>query len=1041
MSFKRPTEISWDSDEDDELLSINTKFKADDDEELDEDALLESDDESSPVPSKPHTSVIENKKSLTTTNKPVKTSNSGSVINKVSIKTTTSRNGAPSENVSTKKTGNASSTKNKKITPIVFSDSEPEPVLILEDPEEDFEFDDSGVTEAILDSSQGEEAGNFEFTKPFEVQSTLHTTHVTVSQREEEGLEDQSDVSNLEVSVDKGQESSEESEESDHEDDRRGRFRTERQQTVKLTNHKPVGDIPDTLEISKEQEEEIEQFNKSHNKSHRGRGRGRGGSSGRGGFSGGRGGFSNRGGFTNRNGPQRRDFDQRVPPTNHNFQHNHFPTNFHQEALPSLSQPQQSHPPPPASVPQKIHINPHFRRGSMLPPRQGDGIMATPGIPPLLRPREPSMMQLQPRVPIVQSVPQSVPWTSQANPQPIFSRPPHPLHHQRQDLPPHHHYAAPQPAPRQNDPYPAYSAGPPSHVHQAPQHYVGPHHHQVPHSGPPPFHGQQYPPKEQYHPSGPPPQPMVGQPNHQYPPPHHPPQSQIRIEPQHPPHVRMGPPPHQPHSGPPQQHQHYNPQHYQEHRYPHPQRAPEPHVRPDFQPPQQTQQQQQPPIFHQRAPGYQSRPQRFHSQGQRMPQGPNTVQNNGTPRQPVIKQKQNAVLLAHAKKLRDRAKKFSQTTPIAVPSKPQKRPSTESIVESSTEHSPVKQTKVETKPMTPEDRELQEKLAQQAQQREYVRKRKEANRQALAQKKREELAQRLAGTGQTLEDIEQPLTSNAHAQQQIQSKPLHTNVAPKKTIQPIHPPQAGQQIQTVQSNQIRFQNAHISQPSQNNPQKKIVNLNKGVSRPVNTQMTTNKSITNTPKENSSKKLMKRIETVKKNAQGEIISREIKLVPIEDEEVISEQTSVTNHGQVQVVKKSTGVISTGGQQAGNRTVVSGNRSVITPGSSNRSVIRLNPDSGKDAGGDLRNVVSQQASGRRIVVKSTPKSVMVKNLSISTSDTIIKNLCTTVGPVESIKRDQKDAVVTFMNASHASLFAEKYNRTLLDLSTILVSVIQY
>lgn len=48
---------------------------------------------------------------------------------------------------------------------------------------------------------------------------------------------------------------------------------------------------------------------------------------------------------------------------------------------------------------------------------------------------------------------------------------------------------------------------------------------------------------------------------------------------------------------------------------------------------------------------------------------------------------------------------------------------------------------------TPEDRELQEKLALQARQRELIRQRKEANRQALAQKKRAQLAQRLANQG------------------------------------------------------------------------------------------------------------------------------------------------------------------------------------------------------------------------------------------------------------------------------------------------------
>lgn len=37
-------------------------------------------------------------------------------------------------------------------------------------------------------------------------------------------------------------------------------------------------------------------------------------------------------------------------------------------------------------------------------------------------------------------------------------------------------------------------------------------------------------------------------------------------------------------------------------------------------------------------------------------------------------------------------------------------------------------------------------------------------------------------------------------------------------------------------------------------------------------------------------------------------------------------------------------------------------------------------------------------QRIVVTSKTKSVMVKNLSVSTSDLVIRNLCTTVGPVE-------------------------------------------
>lgn len=65
-----------------------------------------------------------------------------------------------------------------------------------------------------------------------------------------------------------------------------------------------------------------------------------------------------------------------------------------------------------------------------------------------------------------------------------------------------------------------------------------------------------------------------------------------------------------------------------------------------------------------------------------------------------------------------------------------------------------------------------------------IRQRKEANRQALAQKKREQLAQRLAGKGQTIEDIEQPAAGIAQP-----NKPLNVNAAPKKTFptsQPHH---------------------------------------------------------------------------------------------------------------------------------------------------------------------------------------------------------------------------------------------------------------
>lgn len=166
---------------------------------------------------------------------------------------------------------------------------------------------------------------------------------------------------------------------------------------------------------------------------------------------------------------------------------------------------------------------------------------------------------------------------------------------------------------------------------------------------------------------------------------------------------------------------------------------------------------------------------------------------------------------------------------------------------------------------------------------------------------------------------------------------MNVNAAPKKTFPTSQPSSSGgQQIQTIHS-----------VPNQS-PQRKVVNPNICVNKPAN-------QATAKPATANNKKLMRRIETVKKNAQGEIISREIKLVPIEDEAETNTKTSVLNQGRVQVVKKSIPVTTV----SGNRSVISPNKSVET---SNRSVIRIGTDSEDSEDGGGRNVVTQQPTGR-------------------------------------------------------------------------------
>ncbi|XP_064595343.1 RNA-binding protein 33-like [Liolophura sinensis] len=216
MSRKRPTEVSWDSDDDllqDDLSGINAfphSKKEETEEELDEDALLGSDDEA--------------------TDKQVNTSDMCDSAN---------------ADMSTSDAGNTTFGVPETVD-YEFADVSQElgeDVLVIEP-----EVDSSLLNDTQEEGDQLEEDVDYregEFDGGSELDSTADT---------QPGL----DTTDGDVGADEGEGSSSESE-SDGEGGR-ARFKSERAAIVSLSQSKSRTDIPDTLEISEEQQATIDEF-------------------------------------------------------------------------------------------------------------------------------------------------------------------------------------------------------------------------------------------------------------------------------------------------------------------------------------------------------------------------------------------------------------------------------------------------------------------------------------------------------------------------------------------------------------------------------------------------------------------------------------------------------------------------------------------------------------------------------------------------------------------------------------------------------------
>lgn len=1006
MSRKRHTEMSWDSDDD--LLNEDTygvttvRVSKDFDEDVDEDALLGSDDE------------LENIRSTRSTSKDrLKSGKSiGTVIS-----------------TSNKKSGNKSFSpikwEPKKETKPEEFELEDEIELLAPDEVTEFDSYDTG------NISQNDVVQEQAYVEP-SVDDTIYEEH-------DEG-ETSHEQSHIEAEVTR-----DESDESEDEGDKRGgRFKSERQNIVTITS-KPTThiDIPDTLEISDEQQQQINEFMASKDKRRR----------------------------PNQRGYQYQQNRQQQPSRIQTITSTSSPQPFQ---LPTTSQPEPILTAPPQHYPTgssrpKIYMNPHFRR-TEPPPGSGKSRPHSVFDPP---PRsQPSMFRHEQPIPRHHFDHHPQPLMDPYRP--VYNQPPpppapHHLQHPHHGQPPSsQHFSGPMmnTPPRfqhQMEPRPLFGGPPP------PQHL-----HQGGYGGRP-----QMPPHEQYR--GPPHSQPNRPPRPLFPfegPPHSRDNSGNRFD-HRPPHEGPGPGNfnrQQRHGEGPMEIHQPRPNHYKQDQHFQPQpRMPHP-ARNNFQQPRQPQMRggHRPPLNA-----------RF--------QGP----------RPSLQQQHSKKILQRAKE--DRAKKFGNIQNIPVIGRQtMKRPSTDT--EEASPPKMIKPETAERIGLsTEESKEYIRKMEQQEALREEIRRRKEMKREADALKRRRDLQEKLARQGKNIAELEGNDQVNVNAQggsgnigrgqtqsqrgQQAnmgrcqrghpanmgrgqqgfpanrgggqlantgrgqppnrgrgqlnnrgnrgQGQPGFRGQTPQRGRGQTHDFETGRQQMMQGKNNGPFNVAHPERGrgrgnagnfSQENRTRKVIEphsreaigdinqqrtVNPQAKLPVGAQ--TNRQVT-APKF----KRMKKIIRTKKNAKGEILSTEIEMIPLGDDEVIT---------NVPKTSSSSSVISpfSSPEPQPHRVVVDSSK-LMAKEENTRTVVASSP-----VGNGKRNIVIDNSSDTR------SKKVRIDNLSSSTSDSSIKHMCSCVGPIQSYQRLGKSATIVFFDPRKAIHFAQKYNRHMIDLSHISVKVI--
>ncbi|CAC5384625.1 unnamed protein product [Mytilus coruscus] len=1017
MPRKRPTETSWDSDED-ELLNETDTFSLTSrskefEEELDEEALLGSDEE---------------------------TENEISVGKALSVKDTT-KYGKPIATVT-------SMTNARRISPINWDQKA--------NKSDDFEFEETAddielyAPDDSTDFDVGTSQDYQQYTEEPAVEESIN----------EEAEETETTFDQSHVTADTTRDESDESE--DEEDTRRGRFKSERQDIVtsttktKTTKQAATTDIPDSLEISDEQQAEINQFMATKDRKKR----------------------------PNQRVRPFQQYRQMHPSRIQTITSTHM---HHQPSPPPIM-----HPPPPvfaapAQPRPKIHVNPAFYKRGMRPqPTSMTSVHSQPMMfdsPPRsqhqLFPHEPSPPRhYEERIPPLMDS-----YRSSYNQGQPPQRPP-PQHHHP---PPHHQFGHPPtsqqyPGPprfQQPDSRPLYG-GPPPHVISGnfgrPQ--PPPHEHPPYHRGPPgPSFPHELPPRHDE---------FLG--NHFD---HH------RHDSPGPRHFDQHVPMEPPRPNPFLQEQRFQPQ-------------PRMHHQPStrlHQPSTRMHQQIPPRMPHQ--PRNNIRPQRQPlMSGHRPLNGQQTPNNRFQGPKPSLQQQAGNKVLQKAKEAR--MKKFGgiQNIPV-IGRQTTKRPSSEE--ESS---SPPKQLK--SGPAMKVEDDYLKKIEAQKEIRANIQRQKEQKRQQAATKRRKELEEKLAKQGKDISELESADSESSDSTSQISSGNVDCVQTVRQPGQPLkrgqgqrgHPTNRGQVQSAQPSNQGQFARGHPVGRGQRGHQQrgfpsnrgqgqqhqtiegasfqgngrgkgvqrgrgqllnntgrggqflrpgqtmevqgsgpvtflksfKVTNVNEKGDKPETRDNIVDRRtavevledirrqrqlkeqeesrLVNRQVKVPTVKRMKKIIRTKRNAQGQILSQETVMVPLTAEEEAAAEANFAS----QTLPTPVMLLP---QKSPQRVVVASNREVVLgeQGGSTRTVIASSPPAGNTSyqGGDSK------------------RTVRIDNLSLSTSDNTIKSLCGCVAPFQGYQRAGKSAFIVFMDAKKALEFKIKYNRHMLDLSHISVEII--
>ncbi|XP_013417891.1 RNA-binding protein 33 isoform X2 [Lingula anatina] len=320
--------------------------------------------------------------------------------------------------------------------------------------------------------------------------------------------------------------------------------------------------------------------------------------------------------------------------------------------------------------------------------------------------------------------------------------------------------------------------------------------------------------------------------------------------------------------------------------------------------------------------------------------------------------------------------------------------------------SPLKQVKVEEEePMDEETRQLKQKLAEQKRLREEIIRKKELRRQQMASQRRQQIDQRLSESGVSPEGeppAKQPHLENKQQQLQQQHRP-----------------------NTPVSKKLQFQGQNTMKQFNSN--------------------------------SAAKKLVQKASTNQRN---------LKSVPIQQGQ--GQMKAKAGQGQVRVAVNDQGsniqIVRTvsqtqpQGQQKVMRQNSSGNRVVRPPGQGQGQGQRTVTPPKQVA----RNTAGQQNVNRTVLVSGQPlvqpnvgtkkvklsaasvagkKRVEVKNLTTTTTEQQLLAMCSSVGRVEYINLmpDQKKAIISFSLPGEALAFSRKYQRHMLDLSCIHVTIL--